>query len=93
MFSGKYRDFEDFLQNKHAWANPEVLDDDVPDHYDDWLSRLGVETLIELADEFAKIQFKGLLGKYEWAKKDIQELDKIVSKLEGQINAYQPQSR
>ena len=49
-----YRDFEDFLQCYHCENNPEILDDDLPDAYNDWISDLSVDDWIELGNKYAK---------------------------------------
>lgn len=51
----KYRDFEDYLQHIHGRQHPEVLDDDVPDHYEEWLADLDINDVIVWANEYAKI--------------------------------------
>lgn len=51
-------DFEEYLQDKHGELHPEVLDDDIPDHYSDWCAELDVDTLIEWANEFAVLKVK-----------------------------------
>jgi hypothetical protein len=38
--------FEEYLGNIHAEKFPTILDDDMPDHFDDWLSRLDVSELM-----------------------------------------------
>lgn len=43
--------FEKFLQEKHAEAYPMLLDDDMPDHFDDWLGQLDGEEYIAFAEE------------------------------------------
>ena len=66
----KYKNFEEFLGEYHCKENPTILDDDLPDAFDDWLAELGgnnIEKLVELGDEYAKsilanpldIRFKG----------------------------------
>ena len=51
--------FEDFLQQYHSDNNPEVLDDDLPDNYEDWVGNLSGEEVMELA-ELAIIYYKKL---------------------------------
>lgn len=46
--------FEDFLQEKHIEERPQVLDDELPDDFNDWLCQLDVDQIIEWADEFAR---------------------------------------
>lgn len=48
----KYKDFEDFLQDKHA-DQYIGLDDDMPDDYDNWLQELSSEEWIEYGNKFA----------------------------------------
>lgn len=36
----KYHDFEDFLQAQHQKENPTILDDDLPNAYNEWLEYL-----------------------------------------------------
>lgn len=57
----KYKNFEDFLSEKHALQHPEILDDDIPDHYADWCSDLDLNDVIQWADDFAKVQREQLL--------------------------------
>ena len=49
-----YKDFEDFLQDKFIESNPTVLDDDIPDAFDDWLTELDVDDLIAYGDQYYK---------------------------------------
>ena len=44
--------FEDFLQRMHSDDEPTVLDDDLPDAFDDWLSNLGVDLTIAYAEKW-----------------------------------------
>jgi wobble nucleotide-excising tRNase len=46
--------FEDFLQDKFIKQNPTVLDDDIPDAFDEWLQELAPEEWIEYGDEYKK---------------------------------------
>lgn len=43
--------FEEFLKEKHAESFPQLLDDDMPDHFDSWLGSLDGDEYIELANE------------------------------------------
>ena len=45
--------FEDYLEEQHVEIYPTLLDDDIPDHFSDWLGSLDVEDLITYADEYA----------------------------------------
>jgi hypothetical protein len=46
--------FMDFLKEEHA-ANYIGTDDDMPDHFDDWLGSLDGEDYIKLAEEMAAL--------------------------------------
>lgn len=48
----KYRDFEEYLQYKHSEENPELLDDDLPDAYGDWLAGLSEDEWIEYGNKY-----------------------------------------
>ena len=55
MSKNKYKNFEDYLQ----WAfNADyaegVLDDDLPDAFDNWITDLDVDSVIRFADDYAK---------------------------------------
>ena len=44
--------FEDFLRERHAELFPTVLDDDMPDHFDNWLGQLDGEEYMEFAQAY-----------------------------------------
>ena len=46
--------FEQWLQEKHMAENPCIFDDDLSDAYDNWLSIMGYDKLIEYAEEWQK---------------------------------------
>ena len=46
--------FEKWLQYKHVEVFPTLLDDDIPDHFDNWLGELEIDTVIKYADEWMK---------------------------------------
>lgn len=48
----KYKDFEDFLQYYHSENYPEILDDDLPDAYNDWISEFTEDDWIRLANKY-----------------------------------------
>jgi len=50
------KNFEDYLKEKHYEENPQVLDDDLPDSYDSWLTDLPVDDLIKHADEYTQLK-------------------------------------
>ena len=49
-----YKDFEDYLQEKHA-EQYTGLDDEMPDNYEDWLADLDINDLIKWANKYAKV--------------------------------------
>ena len=46
--------FEQYLQDIHMSENPELLDDDLPDDFDNWLGTLEQDIMIQYADDYAK---------------------------------------
>ena len=44
--------FEDFLGRMHMEDEPMVLDDDLPDAFNNWLSNLGAELTIAYAEKW-----------------------------------------
>jgi hypothetical protein len=51
----KYKDFEDFMQTMHMEDNPMLLDDDLPDHFGEWLGGLDGEEWLEYGQKYADI--------------------------------------
>ena len=49
--------FEDFLSDKHADGYM-GLDDDMPDSFDDWVSNLDVQEIIDYTEELLKTIIK-----------------------------------
>lgn len=45
--------FTEYLQEVHMKAYPMLLDDDLPDHFDDWLSDLSIDEWIDHGNGFA----------------------------------------
>lgn len=54
--------FEEYLQQEFEREHPEILDDDLPDAYEAWVTDLDQTQLIELAD-MALIEAKNSLNK------------------------------
>jgi len=44
--------FEEFLAEKHCEQNPEILDDNLPDAFNDWLTYIDVQDIIDYANEY-----------------------------------------
>jgi hypothetical protein len=49
----KYKDFEEYLQYKHSENYPEILDDMLPDAYNDWISNFSEDDWIFWANRYA----------------------------------------
>ena len=60
--------FEDYLQEKHFEENPTLLDDDIPDAFNEWLENVDTQDVIEYADIFIK---RVLEAKEKEVKEDI----------------------
>ena len=52
-----YRNFEDYIAEKHHEEYPEVLDDELPDHFSDWLCEIDPQAVIDYAESYAKIVY------------------------------------
>ena len=50
-----YKDFEDFLQEKFIESNPTVLDDDIPDAFDQWITWIEPADFIIYGNQYAKV--------------------------------------
>ena len=48
------QNFENYLKDIHFAENPELLDDDIADDFDDWIGERDVDTLMLYADDYAK---------------------------------------
>ena len=48
----KKETFEEFLGRMHMEDEPTVLDDDLPDAFDAWLSNLGIDLTIVYAEKW-----------------------------------------
>ena len=51
----KYKDFEDYLMSKFIEYNTQVLDDEIPDAFGEWLENQDVQEIINYADEYKKL--------------------------------------
>lgn len=51
-------DFEYYLQEKFTEEEPQVLDDDIPDRFNDWLEQLDIQEVIDYAQEYAEKIYK-----------------------------------
>ena len=53
----KERKFEEYLQEFHCELFPSILDDDLPDHYENWISNLEIEDIVRLANLHGRHQY------------------------------------
>lgn len=56
----KTQNFKEYQQELFSWQNPTLLDDDLADAFELWLSNLEVEDVENMAEEYGRKQF--LLG-------------------------------
>lgn len=61
--------FEDFLKTKHCELHPMVLDDDLTDSFDNWISQLDQQELIDYAEEAIKFYLAKGMGSIKSEKK------------------------
>lgn len=47
--------FETFLQDKFMKEEPQILDDDLPDTFDTWLTALQADDFIKYGNEYGKM--------------------------------------
>ena len=50
-----HKDFQDYLMERCFVDNPQVLDDDQPDFFDDWLCDLDTDDWIKYGNEYARL--------------------------------------
>lgn len=53
--------FEAFLEEEFMKLEPQILDDDLPDAFDNWISNLDAQEFLDYGDEYGK---KLLLDNY-----------------------------
>ena len=58
-----YTDFEDYLLDKFIRSNPTILDDDIPDAFDDYLAGLDVDEWLSWGNNYAEVAEKKEEGK------------------------------
>jgi hypothetical protein len=67
--------FEEFLEERHAENFPMLLDDDMPDHFADWLGTLDGEDYIKYAEAYGKEAYN--LGSYHGHKDGLHEANNV----------------
>lgn len=63
------QNFEGYLMEYFCKVEPTVLDDDIPDAFNDWLEGIDIDTIFKVADSFGRLKF--LEGKLEGEQKII----------------------
>ena len=48
------QNFENYLRDIHMSEKPELLDDDLPDDFDNWMGTLEQDIMIQYTDDYAK---------------------------------------
>ena len=51
----KNQTFEEYLEEQHFKENPQILDDDLTDSFNDWKDNADVDKIIEYAEKWGKI--------------------------------------
>ncbi len=46
--------FEDYLKVKHIKERPELLDDEIADNFDNWLTQFDANDILEMVKEYEK---------------------------------------
>lgn len=62
----KPKTFEEFLQDRHSAVFTQLLDDDIPDHFNNWMGEQDVDEIIEYADLYGR--YRSLEGQQELLK-------------------------
>lgn len=75
-----YKNFEDYLLAMHVEENPELLDDDLPDNYPEWLGSLEPEDFIRYGTKY------GLIMKMQGYAQIMKDLESALPNLEEEIN-------
>lgn len=52
----KDRTFEDFMKERHANIYPEILDDDLSDHFSDWISEIQADDWLDYGTLYGREQ-------------------------------------
>jgi len=52
-------DFESYLMEKFTEEEPTVLDDDIPDRFNDWLEQIEIQDIIDYGQGYAEKIYKG----------------------------------
>ena len=80
-------DFEDWLMEYHCKNYPEILDDHLPDAFNDWVQELDCDSWISIGDAFGKYIKKQIIKKLEktiegyMITKTQHKVDKLIKEL------------
>ena len=62
--------FTEYLEQKHSQLNPMVLDDDLPDSFDSWMSELEQDDLLTYGTDYGNEMFDAGKNKFADKKND-----------------------
>ncbi len=48
--------FEEYMKEVHMLENPEILDDDLPDTYNEWLTEIQPDDWLKYGNEYSEIK-------------------------------------
>ena len=51
------QNFESYLMEYFTRVEPSILDDDIPDAFNDWLENVDMDTIFKVADYYGREQF------------------------------------
>ena len=80
----KNQTFNEFLEEWHIELYPELLDDDLPDAYDNWLADLSADDFIKYGDFYGKTLY--LKGKEEVYNEQLEKLQKKDIETKDQVD-------
>lgn len=55
-----YKTFKEFMEEEHMAIHPDVLDDDLPDHFDNWVADLQADEWLEYGEKHAEATLQSL---------------------------------
>ena len=85
MSKPKYSSFEDYLQEKHMKDNPEILDDNLPDAFSDWIADLNLDDWLRLGDNYGKAITVAMMKKLEG-------LEDVINNLQTKLPSSQDET-
>ena len=70
-----YKNFEDYLMEQCIKENPHILDDMLPDYYEQWKDEMDIEIIFLYADKY------GIEKKLEGTKEMSKQLISIIKEI------------